>query len=147
MFAPKMILVATDFSEYSNRALNAALDIAKMCKAKIIMLHVIDEHIEQCFDDYCFSEEAFAELQSKSAISSKEKMQEAIREISPKGKVVSFSVRNGVPYLEILQEQKKSGADLIVLGSHGKRGFVQNILGGVTDKVSRGAMVPVLIVR
>jgi len=52
-----------------------------------------------------------------------------------------------VPYTEILHEQQEDRADLIVLGSHGKRGFIHNMLGGVAEKVTRGASVPVLVVR
>lgn len=149
MSAPKTILVATDFSEFSDRAVKEALDMAENYKAKLIILHVIDENLQQCVVDYCLSAEAFSELQDKSEQNSRQKMEEEFRKLSPRkeGDGVAFKIRTGAPYTEILHEQQEDRADLIVLGSHGKRGFIHNMLGGVAEKVTRGASVPVLVVR
>lgn len=149
MFAPKTILVATDFSEFSDRALKDALGLAENYKAKLILLHVIDEYLQQCVVDYCLSEEAFTELQEKSERNTREKLEEEVKKAAPQknGKDITLKVRMGIPYSEILNEQQEGKADLIVLGSHGKRGFVHNMLGGVADKVMRGATVPVMVVR
>lgn len=148
MFAPKTILVATDFSEFSDRAVKDALEMAGNYKAKLILLHVIDENLQQCVVDYCLSAEAFTELQENTERNSREKLQEELKKIDPrKNGNIEIKVRTGVPYSEILHEQQEDRADLIVLGSHGKRGFVHNMLGGVADKVTRGATVPVMVVR
>ena len=45
MFAPKRLLVPTDFSTHSDKALEYAVDMAKIYEAKIFLLHVIDEYI------------------------------------------------------------------------------------------------------
>lgn len=147
MFAPKTILVATDFSEFSDRALKDALELAEKYKSKIILLHVIDESLEQCVVDYCLSAEAFTDLQAKSERSSREMLEREAEKVSGQKNGIVFKIRTGTPYSEILYEQQEDRADLIVLGSHGKRGFVHNMLGGVADKVMRGATVPVLVVR
>lgn len=149
MSAPKTILVATDFSEFSDRAVKNALEMADNYKAKLILLHVIDEHLQQCVVDYCLSAEAFTELQEKTERNSRERLQEELRKFVPRqnGNYIDFKVRTGVPYSEILHEQQEDRADLIILGSHGKRGFVHNMLGGVAERVTRGAAVPVLVVR
>jgi len=52
MFAPKNILVPTDFSEHSDRALAEAVDIARRHKARIYLLHVLGV-VRQCVSDYC----------------------------------------------------------------------------------------------
>jgi len=52
MFAPKNILVPTDFSEYSDKALQLALDIAKQYHSRIYLLHVIGL-VNQCSVEYC----------------------------------------------------------------------------------------------
>lgn len=148
MFAPKTILVATDFSEFSDRAVKDALEMAENYKAKLILLHVIDENLQQCVVDYCLSAEAFTELQENTERSSREKLQEEVKKIAPRmNGNIGLKVRTGVPYSEILNEQQEDRADLIILGSHGRRGFVHNMLGGVADKVTRGATVPVMVVR
>ncbi len=53
MFAPKNILVPTDFSQYSDKAFKEAVILAEKFKSKIYLLHVYDEGIQQCVVDYC----------------------------------------------------------------------------------------------
>lgn len=149
MSSPKTILVATDFSEFSDRALKEAMEMAENYRAKLVLLHVIDENLQQCVVDYCLSAEAFTQLQEKSEQASRQKLEEELKKVSTRkdGNGVDFKVRTGVPYTEILHEQQEDRADMIILGSHGKRGFIHNMLGGVAEKVTRGASVPVLVVR
>ena len=147
MFAPKKILVATDFSEFSDRALQDAMEMAKNYRAELVLLHVVDEYLQQCAADYCLSPEVFANAKEQTKRSSLEKMQEEVRKISPRNNGLDYRVRTGVPYSEILKEQEEDKADLIILGSHGKRGFVHNMIGGVADRVTRSAAVPVMVVR
>ena len=62
MFAPKKILVPTDFSVYADNALKQAIDIAKQNKAKIYLFHVIDDGFQQCAVDYCIDEGAVQKI-------------------------------------------------------------------------------------
>ncbi len=55
MFKPKKILVPTDFSEHSDKALEKALDIAKEEGSEIVFFHVIHEDFQTCVVDYCFT--------------------------------------------------------------------------------------------
>ena len=141
MSAPKKILVGSDFSEYSDRALKDALEMAETYKAKVVLLHVVDENLQQCVADYCLSTEVFNELKTKSESTSLEKLKEETAKISSLGNGIAFKVRSGIPYAEILKEQQEDGADLIILGSHGKRGFVENMLGGVAEKVLKNLAI------
>ncbi|HEX9157287.1 MAG TPA: universal stress protein, partial [Syntrophales bacterium] len=65
MFAPKAILVPTDFSEYSDRAIKEAVDIAAQNNSKIYLLHVVDK-LQQCAIDYCIPVETMMKVQSDS---------------------------------------------------------------------------------
>ena len=148
MFAPKKILVPTDFSKYSDKALLEAVDIAKKYGSKIYLLHVIDEHIQQCAVDYCIGAEVIKKLQRESLKASKEKLHEGINAIADAKRLdVEIDVKEGVPSEVILSEQKKKSADLIVIASHGKTGILKNLIGSVTDKVVRGAKCPVIVVK
>ena len=62
MFAPKKILVPTDFSVYADNALKQAIDIAKQNKAKIYLFHAIDDGFQQCAVDYCLDEGAVQKI-------------------------------------------------------------------------------------
>ena len=148
MFAPKRILVPTDFSVYSNNALRQAIDIAKQNKAKIFLLHVVDDGIRQCAVDYCLDEEAFQAILKESQKNALDKLQQEAEKIAGSDNVeIEFETIRGIPYEVILKEEESKNIDLIVIASHGKTGILKNLLGSVVDKVSKRAKCQVLLVR
>lgn len=148
MFAPKNILVPTDFSKYSDAALKKAIDIATPHDTKIYLLHVIDEQIHQCAVDYCLSYEIVKQLEKESLKASKDKLKKEADAIVKAKKIkVVFDVKNGVPSEVILSEQKAKKIDLIVIASHGKTGLLKQLMGSVADKVVKGAKCPVIVVK
>jgi nucleotide-binding universal stress UspA family protein len=147
MFAPKAILVPTDFSEYSDRAVKEAVDIAAQNNAKIYLLHVVDQ-LQQCAIDYCIPIETMMKVQSDSEKEAVRKMQEEANKILQSRKIeVAFDVKSGTPYEEILKEQQERKADLIVIASHGRTGILKSLIGTVAERVMREAKCPVLLVR
>ncbi len=147
MFTPKSILVPTDFSEFSDRAVRQAVDVAEQNNAKIYLLHVVDK-LQQCAVDYCIPLETMMKVQSDSEKEAVRKMQEEVNRIVKEKKLdVSFDVKAGVPYEEILKEQQERKADLIVIASHGRTGILKNLIGSVAERVMREAKCPVLLVR
>ncbi len=147
MFAPKSILVPTDFSEYSDRAIKQAVDIAEQNNAKIFLLHVVDR-LQQCAIDYCIPLEVMQKVQSESEKEATKKMQEEADKILQSKKIeVAFDVKSGTPYEEILKEQQERTADLIVIASHGRTGILKSLIGSVAERVMREAKCPVLLVR
>lgn len=149
MFAPKKILVPTDFSIYSDNALKKAVDIAAESKAKIYLFHVIDDGFQQCAVDYCLDEGTVQKIMQESMKNAQEKLQEEAKKIvdSNAGIDIVYEAKRGIPYEEILKEQEEKGADLIIIASHGKTGILKNLLGGVADKVIKRAKSQVLLVR
>jgi universal stress protein A len=147
MFAPKAILVPTDFSEYSDRAIKEAVDIAAQNNAKIYLLHVVDK-LQQCAIDYCIPIETMMKVQSDSEKEAVRKMQEEANKILQSRKIeVAFDIKSGTPYEEILKEQQERKADLIVIASHGRTGILKSLIGTVAERVMREAKCPVLLVR
>jgi len=149
MFAPKKILVPTDFSVYADNALKQAIDIAKQNNAKIYLLHVIDDGFQQCTVDYCLNEGDVQRILTESVKSAQEKLQQEAKKVvdSNSGIEIVYDAIRGIPYEEIIREQEEKGIDLIVIASHGKTGILKNLLGGVADKVMKRAKCPVLLVR
>ncbi len=149
MFAPKKILVPTDFSVYADNALKQAVDIAKQNKSKIYLFHVIDDGFQQCSVDYCLNEGDVQKIYKDSINNAKDKLQQEAKKItdSPSGIEIVFDTVRGIPYEEILKEQEAKGIDLIVIASHGKTGILKNLLGGVVDKIVKRAKCQVLLVR
>ena len=67
MLKATKILVPTDFSSDSDRALRQALDIAKQNNAKVFFLHVIGKHIQQSVDVYSIDYRVVQEMETRSA--------------------------------------------------------------------------------
>ena len=147
MFAPKKILVPTDFSKLSDNALKQAYDMAKEYKAKIYLLHVIGI-IQTCAIDYCFDQQTIDALEKKTIEAAEKMIQKQIKKVV-KAKDVEIipDVIKGTPYEEILKEQKAKKIDLIVIASHGMTGILSHLMGSVAEKVLRGANCPVVLVK
>jgi universal stress protein A len=148
MLKPTKILVPTDFSESSDKALRQGLDIAMQYNAKLYLLHVIHEEIKQCAVDFCASEELMKQMHDRMTDFARESIEEQLGRIGDKGKVEIFTdVKEGVPYEAILDEAKERGIDLIVIASLGKSGIAKYIIGSVARNVLKGAKCPVLLTK
>lgn len=142
----RIILVPTDFSEGADRALAWARALARAFRAEIVLLHVVDlavawmpigglgavpapvphEFVEQ------FTKGAQAALDAMTADASE---------------VTRRLLRHGHPREVILEVAKEVQADVIVMGTHGRRGFSQLFIGSVAEHVVRHGPVPVWTVR
>ena len=148
MFEPRKILVPTDFSEYSNKALAQAVDIARKYNSKIYLLHVIDQGVQQCVVDYCLADEVVKQIEKEGFNTAQEKLKKELSKLSGmKGLDVEYDVKQGVPYDVILKEQREKEIDLIVIASHGKTGLMKYFMGSVAERVLRDAKSPVLLIR
>ena len=147
MFAPKNILVPTDFSEYSDRALQEAIDIANQYHSKIYLLHVT-EMVIHCTVDYCLDPKTMAQVENETILASKKMIQDQIGKF-PDSKEIEIvtEIRKGTPYEEILKDQQEKNIDLIVIASHGQTGLMRYLVGSVAEKVLRHSKSPVLLVR
>ena len=147
MFAPKNILVPTNFSDYCDEALKGALELAKQYNAKVYLLHVM-EPISPCAPDYCLDLAAVKETETGEVLHAKEMMQRELSKYAEYRDVEVISdVREGEPVEEILKEQVEKGVDLIVMPSQGKTGILRRLMGQISEKVMEEAKTSVLLVR
>jgi len=150
MRAYRKILVAVDGSAASAKGLREALRLAKAERARLFILHVVDEY------------PAFAALDGMMAGAPGADLVPALREGGKRvlARAKSAAQKAGVPAKAILREMlsgpaaypivreaRRLGADLIVLGTHGRRGVRRLVLGSDAEQVVRTAPVPVLLVR
>ena len=150
MFTPKKILVPTDFSEFADKAVEHAADIAARYHAKVVVLHVVEENLRQCaidyLVDYCISEDFVTQFEREIMKSSNERLQKQIAALKGNKKLdIDYEIKKGDPADVIIDEQAKLGADLIVIASHGKAGAAKYAIGGVTDKIVRTAVCNVMV--
>ena len=142
------ILVPTDFSDHSDKALGQALDIAKYSKAKIYLLHVVHEEVHRCASDYCLPEDMLQQMETGMMSAAKENLEKQLAKF-PQAKEVEVvtNVRKGFPSEEILKEQQEKGIDLIVIGPLGRTGIARYLVGSVTKNVVKEAKCPVLVTK
>ncbi|MBI3853007.1 MAG: universal stress protein [Verrucomicrobia bacterium] len=137
------ILVPTDFSKESKKALLYAIPFARQFNAGIILLHVVQPHYiggEFGVVDFPVIE---ADLQTRSQKELATLAAKSVRDLVP----VKTLVRAGSPVNEIVEAAKESKADLVILSTHGRTGLKHVLLGSVAENVVRHAPCPVLIVR
>ncbi len=148
MFQPRKILVPTDFSEDSDLAFQTALSVAATYQARIFLLHVISNTLQQSLSDYCHDQNIVDRVMSGSIVFSNEKLQDTIGKGKNNGNIkVIPDVRKGQPHEEILKEASERKIDLIVIASHGETGLKKYFIGSVTEKVMKEAKCPVLLIR
>ena len=141
------ILVPVDGSETSKRGLKEAIRLAKEQGARLKCLHVIDEHfLAHDYLGFAYMPDLFESLRNNG-----ETILEEASEQAGKAGVSAESVlreSGGIRVSErILDEANAWAADLIVMGTHGRRGISHLALGSDAELVVRGSTVPVLLVR
>jgi universal stress protein A len=148
MLVPNRVLVPTDFSAHSDRALSHALDIAKEYYAKLYLLHVLHEILDLTGLDFISSDRMVHEFKDNTLAWAKKRLELQIEKFPQAREVEVFTnVRRGVPYDEILKEAKEERIDLIVIASLGKTGIVKYLIGSVARNVLKGSKCPVLLTK
>jgi nucleotide-binding universal stress UspA family protein len=148
MLVPTRILVPTDFSECSGRALGQTLDIANEYQAKVFLLHVVHEVTDLTGLDFINSEKMIQDFKGNALVWAKRSLQKQLDSFPKVNEVeIEAIVRQGVPYVEILKVGEEERIDLIVIASLGKSGFAKYLIGSVARNVLKGSKCPVLLTK
>lgn len=140
----KNILCPIDYSVYSERALNYAIEFAEKYQAKLYLVHVLDIRLYDINDPDLYNVNIIDEETIRKL---RERLLKSVNE-DTKGRIsVEALVIQGVPFAEIIKASKEYKIDLIVLGTHGRTGISHAIMGSVAEKVVRKAPCPVLTIR
>lgn len=145
----RRILVATDGSETSKLALNEAVALAKVHQSQLRIVHVVDAAPLFTADTFYAN---IDKLESGLIEAGKKVLAEALASTQAAGmgaetQLVENEVMNIRVADRIVQEAKAWPAELIVMGTHGRRGMSHLFLGSVAEGVTRTATVPVLLIR
>lgn len=127
------IMVPSDGSKYAEKAEDMAISLAEKLGSSVVAVHVIDEKLIYPFD---IMEEEGNDILSK------------IHEKgSAKGVKVDEVLIFGNPRHDMKKIAEKSGADLLVIGSHGKSGLEKILMGSVAENAIKTVEIPVLLVK
>jgi nucleotide-binding universal stress UspA family protein len=143
------MLVATDFSECSNAALDKAAFLAKRLGAALDVLHVWEVPVfvppELNMIEAALGGPTLVDLIEKRAGRKLDAFVAAARE---RGIAISHSLsERGTPWVVIVRTAEREGHDLVVLGTHGRTGISHTVMGSVAERVVRHSHCPVLTVR
>jgi nucleotide-binding universal stress UspA family protein len=139
------IIVATDFGDSSRRAVDIAVDLATRFAARLTVVHVIEDVVPPYPTDgiAAIPVSVFEDLE-RSAQSELDRVLLSMKDRAP---LVEGVLRKGQPAAEILAHAEETACDLVVVGTHGRRGPARWLLGSVAEKLVRAAPAPVLTVR
>ena len=137
--ARNLILFPTDFSTASDAALPHAEALAKQKSALLLILHVEEPPLAY----------GAGELYYGLPEPSSERILKMLEQVTPSDPAVSFKHRLtiGDPAGEIVRIAGEEGAEMIVLGTHGRSGMARMLMGSVAEAVVRRAPCPVLVYR
>lgn len=144
---PKRILVPTDFSPSATSAFHVALDLARRAGAPVYLLHVLD-HVEgDVYSPLRYTPETAA-LHEGPEQAVYDLLCREIEGMDTGGVRVEPVRRHGAAVAPVvLQTAEEARADLIVMGTHGRRGIKRFLLGSVAEEVVRRAPCAVLTVQ
>lgn len=143
----KRILVPVDGSRTATLGLQEAIRLAKACKAKLRLIHVVNESVALPDSAYAFvATDMLAILKKGGEESLKRALGLAARHgIKAESKLIESFTGNVAEI--VVGDARKWRADLIVMGTHGRRGFSHMVLGSDAELVIRSSPVPVLLLR
>jgi nucleotide-binding universal stress UspA family protein len=141
------ILVPVDGSETSTRGLNEAIKIAKAQGSQLRLVHIVNEFIL----NYTYAPGLYAENLIESLVKAGREVldtaEKAAKREGVKADTVLIESIGGVAADLILGQAKVWQPDLIVMGTHGRRGLARLALGSDAEQVVRATTVPVMLVR
>jgi len=145
----KRILVSTDGSELSGKAVEHAIALAKVHGAELVALKVIHLQAEDRWDGALIHDAATKAEQEKRWAAASQALVESVKTAAHAAgvKVQAMTEKSNFVADTVIDVAKKSGCDLIVMASHGRRGLARVLLGSETQHVLTHSHIPVLVLR
>ena len=129
----KTIMVPSDGSQFALKAEEVAISIARKFQGKLVVVHIIDEKLINPFE---VLEEEGKSILEKAALKGEKQ-----------GVQVDQVLIVGSPTHDMSKIVEKTGADLVVIGTHGKTGLKKILLGSVAENTLKTVNIPVLLVK
>lgn len=145
----KHLLLPTDGSKLSARAVKTGIDFAKKAKARVTAVHVVPQFTLMVDDGITMLSPALKKRFEDEGRARAEKM---LGDIAKQARLrgvrcATVCVAGDLPYQQIINVARKKKCDVILMASHGRRGLSSILLGSETSKVLLHSKIPVLIIR
>lgn len=146
----KRILVATDGSNLSKKAVCAAFDMAAALGAQIYVIRVVPKFVQAYFDSsyYASTKDDIEQVEKSWEQKAQKSLDALIKSVNTKQVDVKTAITKSYLVSDaILKVARKSNIDLIVMASHGRHGLKRLLLGSETLQVLTHSDIPVLVIR
>lgn len=137
MITIKKIICPIDFSGLSRKALQYANEFARLSNGEVFLVGVVENDPTINYSHGLETERA----------ETQKKLETLVDEEQMAGVVADYAIYEGFPEESILDYAKRQEADIIIMGSHGRRGLKRMILGSVAEQIVRRSPCPVLVVK
>lgn len=143
------ILVATDGSTLSKKAVNSAIAMAALMNAELIALKVVPRYPQSYFEGGVTVQAAEVDRVEKAWVDHGQAIVDAVQKtaLSKGVKAKGITVKSDVVSDAVIATAKKYKCDLIVMASHGRKGIKRVLLGSETQQVLTHTHIPVLVLR
>ena len=150
----RKILYPTDFSKSAQAAFEYVKKLKEAGTEEVVLIHVYDErYIDIHWEIESFIHETEPVEKVKHDVvkamlkKNYNKLKELEKQLNDLGLKTEVIVDEGVPFEMIIKTAEEFNVSVIVMGSHGKSGFVEKMLGSTTGRVLQRSKIPMLIVK
>ena len=143
----KRILVPVDFSAASLSALDEAIDLSRSLDAKLTAMFVLAPLHYPSTIEFMGNAVGLGLIVDEQRKWAKKEMANLVARLAKRGVKCDALLEHGPPQERIVETAKRIHADLIVIGTHGRKGLSHVVLGSVAERVVRTAPCPVLTVH
>ncbi len=143
------ILVATDGSKLSKKAVSTAIELAQVCGAELVAVKVVPRYPQSYFEGGIALQASEMAAVEKKWADEGQSVVDAVKKAATAKAVTTKAVvvKSDVVSDALLSAAKKHNCDLIVMASHGRKGIKRLLLGSETQHVLTHASIPVLILK
>jgi nucleotide-binding universal stress UspA family protein len=139
----KHILVAHDLEPDSDAALDYAVGLARVLGASITLIHTFEIPSMGAPEVLVMATDWVNQIGTVA----RESLDRVATRVVASGTPIACEVRSGAAWREVEAFARENAVDLVIVGSHGRRGLSRALLGSVAERIVRTAPCPVLVVR
>ena len=144
----KHILIHTDGSELSRKAIHIGIELAKFHGARVTGVHAVPDYHLMIAYEGAFDPVTEERIEKEARVRAETYLDYIKQEAAAAGvSCETVCETNDHPYDAIIKTVENKGCDLVVLHSHGRKGLAAALLGSETRKVLFYAKIPVMVVR
>lgn len=139
------LLIPVDGSRNALKAAEYGVRLARRAGSEVLAVHVVDE--ENAEDLARYADQPLEDILARMRRSGEGYLEELRSLARDQGVRLQAQVRVGVPHRTLLEAAEELGADLIVIGTFGRRGPRRVLIGSVTERVIAHSRIPVMVIK